>query len=216
MDVVQEALAKVPTPRQLRVEYKKGAERRPWTEASDRFLLQTVAEVGYGRWREVQRRIRGTVEWTADFFFKSRDADDLRARFKSLVRMLQRQEREAKATVDPASVSKRPYIKSKGAHVEAKAGGGTKPENIAKAPNVTRHDGRANHDGGTKAAGDPSQDPPPVRGAAGGKRTAGQGAATLPPGERLRAALGGKRAVDGPHGKRARRAVGDAAPQPME
>eukprot|EP00960_Hanusia_phi_P054348 762629-Hanusia_phi.AAC.3 len=77
----------------MRIFYRKGVDRRPWTDAEDRFLILTVLELGYGKWKEVQKRIRTDAEWVFDWFFKSRTEMELKSRFKVLARMIERNEK---------------------------------------------------------------------------------------------------------------------------
>jgi hypothetical protein len=54
--------------------YRKTAERRPWTELEDRFLICAVASLGYGKWEDIRRMAKEAWCFRMDWFMLSRTA----------------------------------------------------------------------------------------------------------------------------------------------
>eukprot|EP00940_MAST-03C_sp_MAST-3C-sp2_P002813 g2813.t1 len=67
---------------------------KPYTEEEDRWLLCTVNEIGYGKWSEVRLRIRVAWQFRFDWWIKSRNNAEIQRRIDSLVRIIERENRE--------------------------------------------------------------------------------------------------------------------------
>src|SRR5690606_25514096 len=83
-----------------------------FSEDEDRFLICSMHEAGWGQWEEIKRRLRSAWQfrfgesalqcvqgWAervlrchADWFFKSRSAEDLKRRGEYLVKLLEKEE----------------------------------------------------------------------------------------------------------------------------
>jgi len=91
MDAVARKIAKHPNPWQtLRIQY--GASKgKAFTEEEDRFIVCMTNQLGYGRWEELKCEIRKAWNFRFDWYIKSRKPLELENRFKTLVRLIQKE-----------------------------------------------------------------------------------------------------------------------------
>lgn len=64
----------------LKIEYRKSVEKRPWTGEIDRFLLCAVAKLGYGKWREILGMCKEAWTFRFDWFLLSRTPAEIKSR----------------------------------------------------------------------------------------------------------------------------------------
>ena len=58
-----------------------------FNELLDKFLLFTVSRVGLGRWKEVRERLLRTEVFAEDWFARTRDEQDLKLRYQTVLRI---------------------------------------------------------------------------------------------------------------------------------
>eukprot|EP00293_Proteomonas_sulcata_P009448 CAMPEP_0184290208 /NCGR_PEP_ID=MMETSP1049-20130417/2548_1 /TAXON_ID=77928 /ORGANISM="Proteomonas sulcata, Strain CCMP704" /LENGTH=298 /DNA_ID=CAMNT_0026597327 /DNA_START=45 /DNA_END=941 /DNA_ORIENTATION=- len=109
MNAVKRKVEKYSNPWQhLRFQYGN-AKGKAFTEEEDRFIVCMTHQLGYGRWEELKFEIRRSWNFRFDWFIKSRTPKELEARFKQLVRLIEKeleledQGGKRKATADVAA-----------------------------------------------------------------------------------------------------------------
>lgn len=70
----------------------KMAIMKGFTEENDRFLLVTLARLGYGSWDALRSEILRSEQFRFDWFIKSRSPLDLQRRCDTLIRLLEKAE----------------------------------------------------------------------------------------------------------------------------
>ncbi|CAM6087102.1 unnamed protein product [Calypogeia fissa] len=69
-------------------------EANMYTEEADRFMLCMMHRVGYGNWEQFKAAVRGSTVFKYDWFVKSRAASELARRRETLVRLVEKENRE--------------------------------------------------------------------------------------------------------------------------
>uniref|UniRef100_A0A7S0M6D0 Uncharacterized protein n=1 Tax=Cryptomonas curvata TaxID=233186 RepID=A0A7S0M6D0_9CRYP len=91
MNAVKRKVEKYSNPwQQLKFQYGN-AKGKAFTEEEDRFLVCMTHQLGYGRWEELKYEIRKAWNFRFDWFIKSRTPKELEARFKQLVRLIEKE-----------------------------------------------------------------------------------------------------------------------------
>mmetsp|Transcript_59635 Transcript_59635/g.158716 ORF Transcript_59635/g.158716 Transcript_59635/m.158716 type:complete len:1056 (+) Transcript_59635:1184-4351(+) len=91
MNAVKRKVEKYGNPwQQLKFQYGN-AKGKAFTEEEDRFLVCMTHQLGYGRWEELKYEIRKAWNFRFDWFIKSRTPKELEARFKQLVRLIEKE-----------------------------------------------------------------------------------------------------------------------------
>jgi SWI/SNF-related matrix-associated actin-dependent regulator of chromatin subfamily A member 5 len=67
------------------------AKGKAFTEEEDRFIVCMCHQLGYGRWEELKYEVRRSWNFRFDWFIKSRTPKELEARFKQLVRLIEKE-----------------------------------------------------------------------------------------------------------------------------
>jgi len=104
-----------------------GASRgKVWTEEEDAFLINMMHAYGYGNWERIRVEIRNAWQFNFDWFFKSRNAQELARRADLLIRLVEKENEEhardatAKAsTLEPGSDAANALADSLGAAAAA-------------------------------------------------------------------------------------------------
>ncbi|KAH8068788.1 helicase [Aureococcus anophagefferens] len=69
-----------------------GASRgKVWTEEEDAFLVNMMHTYGYGNWERIRVEIRNAWQFNFDWFFKSRNAQELNRRADLLIRLVEKE-----------------------------------------------------------------------------------------------------------------------------
>uniref|UniRef100_A0A6U2D0V6 Uncharacterized protein n=2 Tax=Hemiselmis andersenii TaxID=464988 RepID=A0A6U2D0V6_HEMAN len=91
MNAVKRKVEKYANPwQQLKFQYGN-AKGKAFTEEEDRFIVCMTHQLGYGRWEELKYEIRRSWNFRFDWFIKSRTPKELEARFKQLVRLIEKE-----------------------------------------------------------------------------------------------------------------------------
>ncbi|EKX31046.1 hypothetical protein GUITHDRAFT_83481 [Guillardia theta CCMP2712] len=91
MNAVKLKVEKYANPwQQLKFQYGN-AKGKAFTEEEDRFIVCMTHQLGYGRWEELKYEIRRSWNFRFDWFIKSRTPKELEARFKQLVRLIEKE-----------------------------------------------------------------------------------------------------------------------------
>lgn len=91
MNAVKKKVEKYANPwQQLKFQYGN-AKGKAFTEEEDRFIVCMTHQLGYGRWEELKYEIRRSWNFRFDWFIKSRTPKELEARFKQLVRLIEKE-----------------------------------------------------------------------------------------------------------------------------
>lgn len=93
---------KLPTPAELlnqcwpsiRINYAAGTKNRSYTEEEDAFLLCMMHRHGYGAAERIRMEIRRAWQFRFDWFFKSRNAQEIQKRCDILVKIIERENEE--------------------------------------------------------------------------------------------------------------------------
>mmetsp|Transcript_19667 Transcript_19667/g.40054 ORF Transcript_19667/g.40054 Transcript_19667/m.40054 type:complete len:1001 (-) Transcript_19667:199-3201(-) len=116
MNAVKRKVEKYVNPWQhLKFQYGN-AKGKAFTEEEDRFIVCMTHQLGYGRWEELKYEVRRSWNFRFDWFIKSRTPKELEARFKQLVRLIEKEleseeaggKRKAPGGDTAAAVLKRP------------------------------------------------------------------------------------------------------------
>lgn len=91
MQAVRTKLDRYKNPwQELKVNY--GANKgKAYTEEEDRFIVCSIAKLGYGAWDELKADIRGHWRFRFDWFFKSRTPPELQRRADTLIRLIEKE-----------------------------------------------------------------------------------------------------------------------------
>jgi len=88
-----------------------GASRgKVWTEEEDAFLVNMMHLYGYGNWERIRVEIRNAWQFNFDWFFKSRNAQELQRRADLLIRIVEKENDDHKRAAgdSPAKASSLP------------------------------------------------------------------------------------------------------------
>mmetsp|Transcript_9541 Transcript_9541/g.23280 ORF Transcript_9541/g.23280 Transcript_9541/m.23280 type:complete len:1000 (-) Transcript_9541:139-3138(-) len=77
------------------------AKGKAFTEEEDRFVVCMCHQLGYGRWEELKYEVRKSWNFRFDWFIKSRTPKELEARFKQLVRLIEKELEAEEASGGP-------------------------------------------------------------------------------------------------------------------
>ena len=81
-----------------------GASRgKVWTEEEDAFLINMMHTYGYGNWERIRVEIRNAWQFNFDWFFKSRNAQELNRRADLLIRLVEKENEEATKDAENAA-----------------------------------------------------------------------------------------------------------------
>ncbi|CAL5219362.1 g1181 [Coccomyxa viridis] len=79
---------------ELKLQY--GANKgKAYTEEEDRFILCKVHQLGYGAWDELKASIRQSWRFRFDWFFKSRNPQELARRCDTLIRLVEKENEDS-------------------------------------------------------------------------------------------------------------------------
>eukprot|EP00775_Hariotina_reticulata_P010968 gene10968-11123_t len=133
---------------ELKINY--GANKgKAYTEEEDRFIVCSMAKLGYGSWDDLKAEIRKHWRFRFDWFFKSRTPQELARRAETLIRLIEKEQEDENAERNPG----------------AKRGGG--PRKSGSKANLSGLDGAAAASMGGPAA---SAGAPADSGGGGGKK----------------------------------------------
>jgi len=111
-----------------------GASRgKVWTEEEDAFLVNMMHTYGYGNWERIRVEIRNAWQFNFDWFFKSRNAQELNRRADLLIRLVEKENEDHRkdapgaapagdAAAAPAKKGRKPAGRPKKRAAEAATG----------------------------------------------------------------------------------------------
>ncbi len=67
---------------------------KAFTEEEDRFILCTIANIGYGAWDDLKAAIRHHWRFRFDWYFKSRTPQELQRRCDTLIRLIEKEQED--------------------------------------------------------------------------------------------------------------------------
>jgi len=137
-----------------------GASRgKVWTEEEDAFLINMMHAYGYGNWERIRVEIRNAWQFNFDWFFKSRNAQELARRADLLVRLVEKENEEHAR--DATAKASKPEPGSDAANAAAAA-----DLDAAAAAQPAKKKGRGSGATGRpkkRAAADAAEDAPPFK-----------------------------------------------------
>ena len=149
VDAINEKLALISGPRELKFAYGPTTKGRYFTEEEDTYLIYATHKVGYGNWDALRNEIRLSEQFRFDWFLKSRTAAQLQARTDALIRIIQKElaDKNGRTYINDRRKKNRPGGSGGGAAQEGEneeneesedhADGAEAPSNSKKRPAAT-------------------------------------------------------------------------------
>eukprot|EP00879_Flechtneria_rotunda_P001459 GHRR01001613.1.p1 GENE.GHRR01001613.1~~GHRR01001613.1.p1 ORF type:complete len:1090 (+),score=452.35 GHRR01001613.1:198-3467(+) len=94
MTAINNKLARYKNPwQELKINY--GANKgKAYTEEEDRFIVCSIAKLGYGAWDDLKAEIRKSWRFRFDWFLKSRTPQELSRRAETLIRLIEKEQED--------------------------------------------------------------------------------------------------------------------------
>lgn len=115
----------------MKISYGTGYRGRSYQEEEDAFLICMMYRHGYGAAERIRMEIRRAYQFRFDWYFKSRNAQEIQKRCDLLVRIVERENEEVRKKEQAAAAEVQP--RALDASLAAVAPG----EGVARAPQPT-------------------------------------------------------------------------------